>query len=93
MLGFILFPVENTYLEALLDTVLLSVFSGVSIWYFIHKPNKARRANEVFEEQKFYNQIISAVDKLAAISIADHEGNIVFAMKIFVKYRVIHKMN
>lgn len=83
MLGFILFPVENTYLEALLDTVLLSVFSGVSIWYFIHKQNKARIANEVFEEQKFYNQIISAVDKLAAISIADHEGNIVFANENF----------
>lgn len=64
---------QNHILEVILDTVVLSLLSGTSIWLTIYLPEQKRQSRK---NNHLLQQLVHALDQIAIFSIIDSNGKI-----------------
>jgi PAS domain S-box-containing protein len=85
MTSFQYLPIASPFLEGLVNVVGLTLFSSISIWFFVIRPGKQQIRKDVAEEVNFLRQRITAIDQLSIISASDINGKITFANDNFCK--------
>jgi PAS domain S-box-containing protein len=77
--------VQNLILETFIDSFFLTIFAGLSIWRTVYLPEKEKLLATQNVSEKFCNELIEGIGKIALISITDREGKISFANENFTK--------
>jgi PAS domain S-box-containing protein len=74
---------NSIVLEVVVDTILLSIFSVLSVWFGILKPGLKKIVEKLKDETYDLEQQISAINKIANISVSDSRGKITYVNDIF----------
>jgi len=72
------FHFTSEILDGVVDTVLLSVLSGLSIWLFILQPEGKKANQELANSVRFARQKADAIDQMAISSLTDLQGRILY---------------
>lgn len=75
----------STFIAAVVDTITLATFSGVSIIFLIIRPEQQQHQKEMIESINFLGQELRAVGEIGIISAADLDGKIIYANDNFCK--------
>jgi PAS domain S-box-containing protein len=78
-------PGLSPLLLNILDTSLLALSSGLSIWFFIFLPEKRKDLQNYSNENLINAQKLNALSQIAIISSTDELGNIIYVNENFCK--------
>jgi PAS domain S-box-containing protein len=72
-------------LENTIDTICLTLFSGLSIWFLIMQPEEKKLKKAHSSSMHLLGQEINAINDIAIISATDLSGKIIYANDNFCK--------